>query len=337
VWGISGVCDRIAGHRIRTDVHDGRRQWPGKASPVWAIIAVLAAPRGVAARSQPMTRYSALTRPLLLILLIVFALAGSGCSRIRNMKLFGHTEAKTETLPVDQLYADGHKALESGNMEHAKTDYKRLISRFPYGPYTEQAQLDLAYAQYKSGDFDDATSTVERFIRTYPTHRHVDYAYYMKALINFNRDNAILARLARLDTSQRDQGSPRQSFNDFADLLRRFPNSRYAPDARQRMVYLREELARHEIGVGLYYLQLKAYVAAANRGQYVIVNFPQSKYDGDALALMAESYKRLGDTKLSDDAKRVLEQNHPDHPWLAGKWPRGKGIISSLNPFASGQ
>jgi outer membrane protein assembly factor BamD len=284
-----------------------------------------------------MTRLSGPTRPLLLILLMAFVLAGSGCARLGLKSPFGHKEAKTETLPVDQLYADGHQALEAGNMERAQTDYKRLISRFPYGPYTEQAQLDLAYAQYKADKFDDASSTVERFIRTYPTQRHADYAYYLKALINFNRDNQLLARIARLDKSQRDQGAPRQSFNDFADLLRRFPNSRYAPDARQRMVYLREELAKHEIGVGLYYLDRKAYVAAANRGQYVIVNFPQSRYDGDALALMAESYKRLGDTKLADDAKRVLQQNHPDHPWLSGHWPRGRGVLSSLNPFAGGQ
>ncbi len=284
-----------------------------------------------------MTRYSGSTRSLLFTLLVAFTLVGSGCSIFRGHKLFSHKDAKTETLPVDQLYADAHASLVHGNEQHAQNDYKRLIARFPYGPYTEQAQLELAYVQYKGGQFDDASSTVDRFIRTYPTHRHVDYAYYLKALINFNRDNQILARLAQLDTSQRDQGSPRQSFNDFADLIRRFPNSRYAPDARQRMVYLREELARHEIGVGLYYLQRKAYVAAANRGQYVIVNFPQSKYDGDALALMAESYKRLGDTKLSDDAKRVLQQNHPDHPWLAGKWPRGNSVLRKMNPFATGQ
>jgi len=283
-----------------------------------------------------MTQHSSSTRPLLLILFMAFVLTGTGCA---NHHWFAHKQDKTETLPVDQLYALGHQQVMLGNMEHAQTDYKRLISRFPYGPYTEQAQLELAYAQYKDGKFDDATSTVERFIRTYPTQRHVDYAYYLKALINFNRDAQILARLARLDTSLRDQGSPRQSFNDFSDLLRRFPNSRYAPDARQRMVYLREELAKHEVAIGIYYLQRKAYVAAANRGQYVIVNFPRSKYDGDALALMAESYQRLGDTKLSDDAKRVLEQNHPDHPWLANnnKWPPKPGVLHQLNPFAGGQ
>ncbi len=285
-----------------------------------------------------MTRHSGLPRSLLLIPLMALVLAGSGCSSFRSKHhLFGHKEAKTETLPVDQLYAEGHKELERGNMGRAQTDYKRLIARFPYGAYTEQAQLDLAYAQYKDGKFDDAASTVDRFIRTYPTHRHVDYAYYLKALINFNRDKQLLARLARLDESQRDQGSPRQSFNDFASLLRRFPNSRYAPDARQRMVYLREELAHHEIGVGLYYLQRRAYVAAANRGQYVLLNYPQSKYDGDALALMAESYTRLGDTKLAEDARRVLQQNYPSHPWLRGKWPRGRGILSKMNPFATGQ
>ncbi|HTD28406.1 MAG TPA: outer membrane protein assembly factor BamD [Xanthomonadaceae bacterium] len=284
-----------------------------------------------------MTQHSGSTRPLLLILFMTFVFAGSGCARLGIHDMFTHKEDATETLPVDQLYALGHKQLLIGNMGNAQNDYKRLISRFPYGPYTEQAQLDLIYAQYRDGKFDDATSTVDRFIRTYPTQRHVDYAFYMKALINFNRDRELLARIARLDMSTRDQGSPRQSFNDFADLLRRFPNSRYAPDARQRMVFLREELAEHEIGVGIYYLQRKAYVAAANRGQYVIVNFPQSKYDGDALALMAESYKRLGDTKLSDDAKRVLQQNHPEHPWLAGNWPPKTGMLHQLNPFAGGQ
>jgi outer membrane protein assembly factor BamD len=264
-------------------------------------------------------------------------LFSSGCSFIHDHHLFAKKEDPVEILPVDQLYKLGHTQLEQGNFERAQQIFKRLTSRFPYGPYTEQAQLDLTYAQYKAAKFDDAASTVDRFIRTYPTQRHVDYAYYMKGLIDFNRDSQVLARLARLDMSQRDQGSPRQSFNDFANLLRRFPNSRYAPDARQRMVYLREELAKHEIGVGIYYLTRQAYVAAADRGQYVISNFPQSNYDGDALALMAESYKRLGDTKLADDAKRVLQQNYPNHPWLAGKWPTKEGMLNKMNPFRLGQ
>lgn len=284
-----------------------------------------------------MTRHPGLSR-LATLLLLAFTLAASGCSHFGIGKLFGnHKEAETETLPVDQLYAKAHSALENGNLTRAQLYYKRLIARFPFGPYDEQAQLDLAYAQFKDSKYDDATSTVDRFIRTYPTHKHIDYAYYLRGLINYNRENRLLAKLARLDSSQRDQGAPRQSFNDFGDLLRRYPNSRYAADARQRMVYLREELAHHEISVGLYYLQHQAYVAAANRGQYVIENFPQSRYDGDALALMAESYTRLGNQKLAADAKRVLQQNYPQHPWLTGNWPRGRGLVNRLNPFAGGQ
>ncbi|MBS0211824.1 MAG: outer membrane protein assembly factor BamD [Proteobacteria bacterium] len=262
-------------------------------------------------------------------------LASSGCSHFHGM--FKHADPETETLPVDQLYAAGHKQVVMGNFIRAQTYFQRLNARFPYGPYTEQAQLELIYAQYKASKFEEATATANRFIRTYPTHRHVDYAYYMKALIDFNRDSQALARIARLDMSARDQGSPRASFNEFADLIRRFPNSRYAPDARQRMIYLREEMARHEINVGLFYLAHQAYVAAANRGQYVITNYPQSRYEGDALALMAESYQRLGNTKLSDDAKRVLAQNYPDHPWLKGHWPPKEGVLRRLNPFAPGQ
>lgn len=283
-----------------------------------------------------MTRHHGLPRFAILLLLAV-SLAAGGCSHFGG-KLFGkHKEEKTETLPVEELYAQAHSALERGNLTRAQLYYKRLIARFPFGPYDEQAQLDLAYAEFKDGKYDDATSTVDRFIRTYPTHKHVDYAYYLKGLINYNRENRLLAKLARLDVSQRDQGAPRQSFNDFGDLIRRYPSSRYAIDARQRMVYLREELARHEIGVGLYYLHRSAYVAAANRGQYVIENFPQSSFDGDALALMAESYTRLGDTKLAADAKRVLQQNYPQHPWLSGRWPRDRGVLKRLNPFAGGQ
>ena len=250
-----------------------------------------------------MTRHHGLPR-LAILLLLAVSLAAGGCSHFGG-KLFGkHREEKTETLPVEELYAQAHRALETGNLTRAQLFYKRLIARFPFGPYDEQAQLDLAYAQYKDAKYDDATSTVDRFIRTYPTHKHVDYAYYLKGLINYNRENRLLAKLARLDVSQRDQGAPRQSFNDFADLIRRYPSSRYA---------------------------------AANRGQYVIENFPQSRFDGDALALMAESYTRLGDTKLAADAKRVLQQNYPQHPWLSGHWPPGRGLVSRLNPFAGGQ
>ncbi len=268
----------------------------------------------------------------LLLLLAVASMLG-GCSTIKGW-FGGDKEEETETLAVDKLYEEANTSLRNGGYGRAMTYYKRLIARFPYGPYTEQAQLDLAYVQYKSGDYDDATSTVDRFIRTYPTHKHIDYAYYLRGLINFNRENAFFERVARLDMTQRDQGSPRQSFNDFGLLIQRYPHSRYAEDSRQRMVYLRNQLAKHELNIGLYYLRREAYVAAVNRGKALLESFPQSAYDGDALALMGEAYTRLGEEQLAADARRVLELNHPKHPWLSGDWPRGRGLWRQLNPFS---
>ena len=273
-----------------------------------------------------MTRHTGLLR---LALLLVVVLALGGCGRFKWFQ----KDEPLETLPVDQMYDTAKVALENGNLSRARRYYQRLIARFPYGPYTEQAQLELAYAQYKGGNAEDATSSVNRFIRTYPTHPHIDYAYYLKALINFNRENAFFDRIARIDMTQRDQGAPRQAFNDFAELINRYPNSVYAPDARQRMVHLRNLMARHEINVATYYLRREAWVAAANRGQYILEHYPQSMHDGDALAVMSESYSRLGQTKLAADTRRVLQLNHPDHPYLHGDWPEKRSLFKRLWPF----
>jgi outer membrane protein assembly factor BamD len=264
-----------------------------------------------------------------LFVLLVLALTLAGCSRWKWFQ----KDDPTETLPVEAMYDEAKDALKAGNVERAKRFYGRLVARFPYGPYTEQAQLELAYAHYRSGDPEDASNAIDRFIRTYPTHAHIDYAYYLKALINFNRENAFLERLARLDMTQRDQGAPRQSFIDFAELLRRYPNSRYAPDARQRMVHLRNLMARHEINVGKYYLRRRAWVAAAARGKYTLEHYPQSMHDGDALAMMAMSYRALGEDKLASDARRVLELNHPEHGYLRGDWPEERSLFRKMWPF----
>lgn len=271
--------------------------------------------------------------PVRVLLLLVAVSALGGCSTIKGW--FGDKkQEETETLGVDKLYTEANASLKNGNYGRAQTYYKRLIARFPYGAYTEQSQLDLAYAQYKSGSYDDATSAVDRFIRTYPTHKHIDYAYYLRGLINFNRENAFFERIARLDMTRRDQGSPRQSFNDYSLLLQRYPNSQYAEDARQRMVYLRNQMAKHELNIGLYYLRRQAYVAAVNRGKTLLENYARSEYEGDALALMGEAYTRLGEEQLAADTKRVLELNDPKHPWLSGDWPREGARWRQLNPFA---
>jgi len=266
-------------------------------------------------------------------LVLVLLACLPGCQSLG--KLFGKdAEEPTETLPVEEMYREAKTSLDGGNYDRAARYYQRLSSRFPYGAYSEQAQLELAYVLHKQAKTEEATSAINRFIRTYPTHRHIDYAYYLKALINFDRSSGLLLRMARQDMAQRDLGAPTQSLNDFAEVVRRYPNSRYAPDARQRMVYLRNLLARNEMNVGLYYLRRDAYVAAANRGKYVLQTFPQSEYDGDALALMASAYTEMGQEDLAADARRVLELNYPDHDYLQNKrWPANDGFFSRLIPF----
>lgn len=276
-----------------------------------------------------MTRLTGKTRFLLILMLSVTL---GGCQSMG--KLFGDKEAETETLPVEAMYASAKESMDGQNFDRAGRYYQRLVARFPYGAYSEQAQLELAYVQYRQSNTEEATSTINRFIRTYPTHRHIDYAYYLKALINFDRSSGLLLRLARQDMSARDLGAPTQSLNDFADVVRRYPNSRYAPDARQRMIYLRNLLAQHELNVGLYYLRREAFVAAANRGKYLLQTYPQSAFDGDALALMASAYTGLGQDDLAADARKVLEANYPDHAYLTrSNWPEGDGFFSRINPF----
>lgn len=261
-------------------------------------------------------RVSPATRIVLRIAFVALIAAVSGCS------WFGRGKGDPiDTLPVEQLYQRGVDALDSGNSELASRTFQRLIARFPFGPYTEQSHLNLAYVQYKDHKPEDAYSTVNRFIKTYPTHRHIDYAYYLRGLINFNRSAGFLERYVGQDMTQRDQANVRQSFDDFGSLVSRYPRSRYAEDARQRMIYLRNTMAQSELNIALYYLQRHAYVASSNRAKSIIETYPRSPQAGDALAVMMQSYAGLGQEDLSKDARRVLELNYPDHPALAGRWP----------------
>jgi outer membrane protein assembly factor BamD len=273
-------------------------------------------------------RATAIGRVLLIALLVA---ALPACTTWK--KMFDDKEEETETLPVEELYRVADTSKDVHNWSRATKYYQRLVSRFPYGVYSEQSQLELAYVLYKDGKTEEATSAVERFIRTYPTHRHIDYAYYLKALINFDHNSASLLRLLRQDMANRDLGGPTQALNDFADVIRRYPNSRYAPDARQRMIYLRNLLARHEINVGIYYLRKEAFVAAANRGKYILETYPRSEYQGDALALMVKAYEGLGQQVLADDAKRVLVANFPNHPMLTQSYWPGESFLNRMNPF----
>lgn len=260
--------------------------------------------------------------------LVVLALLLSACGRWAK-------DNKLETLPVDQLYSEAKKALVKGNVNRAQRYYQRLIARFPYGPYTEQAQVELAYAYYKGNKPEDATAAINRFVRTYPAHAQTDYMYYLRGLINFDRDTSAMMRLARLDQTQRDQNTLTTSFNDFNELIQRYPNSRYSADARIKMAHLRNQMARHELNVAVFYLERRAWVAAANRGSHILEQYPQSIYQGDALAVMSEAYVRLDQNDLAADARRVLELNYPNHPYLRGKWPAKRSWWKKLSPIGA--
>src|SRR6185312_566254 len=201
-------------------------------------------------------RVSHWSRTIARIALVTLLAFLAGCSLFHR----GKKGDPLDTLPVEELYQHGVEALEAGNNDLAARSFERLVARFPFGPYTEQSQINLAYAQYKDGKPDDAYSTINRFIKTYPTHRHIDYAYYLRGLINFNRSAGMIERYVGQDMTKRDQANLRQSFDDFGALVTRYPESRYSPDARQRMVYLRNMMAQADLHIAVFYLRRNAYV-----------------------------------------------------------------------------
>ena len=265
------------------------------------------------------------------LLLLVIVMATSGCARLKGVF---KDEDENEGVPVEQLYDKGHGQMRSGNWAGAAVTYRRLLAQYPYGSYTEQALMESAYAQFKMGNNEEAISTIDRFLRTYPTHKNTPYMYYLRGLVNANRDTVFLQRVWKLDASRRALATPNQAYSDFNTLIERYPGSRYADDARQRMVALRNMFARHEVEVALYYLRRDAWIAAADRATYLLETYPQSEFQNDAVAVLVAAYTELGNETLAADARRVLQMNDPEHPYLSGNWPDYPWNVRKLNPFA---
>lgn len=247
--------------------------------------------------------------PLILALLTL-----SGCSMFETQEV---PVIEEESWPVERLYSEAKAALDAEDYQTALRYYGLLESRFPFGDYAQQGLLESSYAYYKSDDAENAIATVDRFIRVYPLNPNMDYAIYLRGLINFSRDVGIIERYIPRDETQRDPGAALLALKDFTDLVNRYPTSQYAADASQRIVYLRNRLAQHEVNVAHFYMRRGAYIAAANRGRYVIENYPRTPAMADALMIMARAYKVLELTDLSNDALKVLEHNYPDHPGIA--------------------
>ncbi|UFH48793.1 outer membrane protein assembly factor BamD [Pseudomonas sp. KNUC1026] len=225
-------------------------------------------------------------------------------------------EVVDENLSEVELYQQAQKDLDHSDYNAATAKLKALDSRYPFGRFADQAQLELIYANYKNSEPEAAKAAAERFIRLHPQHPNVDYAYYLKGLTSFDQDRGIVARFLPLDMTRRDPGAARDSYNEFAQLTSRYPNSRYAPDAKQRMVYLRNLLAAYEIHVADYYITRQAWVAAANRGRYVVENYQGTPSVGDGLAVMTESYEHMHLDDLAATSLETLKQNYPNHPSL---------------------
>lgn len=227
-------------------------------------------------------------------------------------------DAQEPVESTEQAYYTGaKKALKGHNYTEAVELLEELESRYPFGRFAEQAQLDLIYAHYKSFDYEAARAAADRFIRLHPQHSQLDYAYYLRGLASFSQDQSFIDRFLPTDRTKRDPGSARESLADFGTLAARFPDSQYADDARVRMIYLRNLLAAYEVHVARYYLKRQAYVAAANRGRYVVENFPQTPSTSDGLAVMIEAYQQLGMNDLARQSLNVLISNYPDYPAIS--------------------
>lgn len=241
-------------------------------------------------------------------LMLAASLWLSGCANTSKDLTIGWTPEK--------LYTEARDEANAGAWDKAIGYYEKLEGRAAGTVLAQQAQIDKAYAQYKTGDKIQAIATLDRFIRLHPSNPALDYAIYLKGLINFNDNLGMFSFLTNQDLSERDQKAAKDSFESFTELTTRFPNSKYAPDARQRMLHIVNSLAAYEVHVARYYASRGAHVAAVNRAQQAIAEYPGVPAGEEALGILVSSYNALGMTDLRDDAKRVLEKNFPQSPYL---------------------
>lgn len=243
--------------------------------------------------------------------------------------------AGCSSTPVDatagwspsKIYAEAKDEVAAGAYDKAIVLFEKLEGRAAGTPLAQQAQLDKAYAHYKSGEPAQALAAIERFLKLHPASPALDYALYLKGIVNFNDDLGIFSAITRQDLSERDQKAAKESFESFKDLITRFPQSRYSPDASQRMAYIVNSLADYEVHVARYYFARGAYVAAINRAQVAVSDHQNTPSVEEALMILVKSYDALGMTQLRDDAQRILAKNYPQSPYLKG------GVKAKTDPW----
>lgn len=247
-----------------------------------------------------------------------FALLLSLC--LGGCAIFGNPTELDDTKgwQADRIYQEGEQKMLDKDYDKAITYFEKLDSRFPHGKYATQAQLEIAYAQYKKQDPVATVIAADRFIKLHPNHPNVDYAYYLKGLASFN-ERGIIEKYTAQEISDRDPKTLKLSFAALKELVERFPKSRYYKDATQRMVYLVNTLAQHELHVARYYMKRTAYLAALNRAKYVLEYYPNSTSVEEALVISISAYDYMDLADLKDDSLRILKTNYPQNPMILGK------------------
>lgn len=244
-------------------------------------------------------------RSLAVIVSLLTAILLGGCG------IFGEPKDETVGWSANKLYTTAKEALNDGQYDNAVKYFEKLEARYPYGRYAQQAQVEIAYAYWKANEPASAIAACDRFIKLHPNHPNVDYAHYLRGLINFNDGEGFMSEISRQDVSERDPRAARESFESFRELVNRFPESRYAADSEKRMAFLINNLARNEVHVARYYYKRGAYVAAVSRAQTAIQTYPQAPAIEEAMFIMVKGYAALGLKDLHADADRVMKQNFP--------------------------
>ena len=246
----------------------------------------------------------------------------------------GGVDAKLTQQRVEELYNTGKKSLDRGNYQFAIQYYRALEAAYPYGPFTEQAKLDMIYAFDKSQQIEQAVQAADNFIKLYPTHKNIDYAYYMKGVASFEKKGTRIDKFIKGNTRAiRDPKPLRDSQEAFEELLKRYPNSKYASDAKQRLVYIENGLAERELSVAKFYFDNQTYVAAVNRCKNIIYQYERSPAVEGALVLMEKSYVEMGLTDLADSTHQILVTNFPERANSKGYKKKRRGLLSRINPF----
>ena len=255
---------------------------------------------------------AALVRTFALALLA--AVLATGCGLLPEA-------GKDETAgwSADRIYRAAHDSVLEGNYTRAVKLFESLEARYPYGRYAQQALLESAYASYRAGETSTAISTIDRFIRTYPNHPNVDYAHYLKGIVNFREDQGLFGYIYEFDLSERDPKAMKDAFAAFKDLIAKFPDSRYAEDSRIRMVYLSNALSMYEVHVARYYYNRGAFVASASRAQASLVNYPKTPANEHALDVLWRSYDKLGLGQLKDDTLDIMKRTYPNSGYFTGE------------------